>query len=68
MFSMMKVRDAHHQVAHNNVSKAQAKQKKQYDLKHNVHQVFLAIKCSVGHFIEFLIIVYRIIQLVPWCT
>ena len=27
MFKMMQVRDSHHQVAHNNISKAQAKQK-----------------------------------------
>ena len=45
MFKMMQVRDSHHQVAHNNISKAQAKQKKYYDLKHDVHQVFLAIEC-----------------------
>lgn len=39
MSKMMQVRDAHHQVAHSNISKAQAKQKKHYDLKHDVHQV-----------------------------
>ncbi len=44
MLNMMKIRDAHHKQAHDNIGKAQCKQKRNYHLKHDTHRV-----CNVVH-------------------
>lgn len=39
MTEMMRLKDLHHGKALENIKKAQAKQKRQYDLKHDSHHV-----------------------------